>query len=72
MATMDVLNRKALILEAIILLIILAVAMVLSDVLTRPFSHITQAINEVKAGYRTKKFRYPTPKPFISWMRSTS
>ena len=59
MATMDVLNRKALILEAIILLIILAVAMVLSDVLTRPFSHITQAINEVKAGYTDEKISVP-------------
>lgn len=59
MATMDVLNRKALILEAIILLIILAVAMVLSDVLTRPFSHITQAINEVKAGYTVEKISVP-------------
>lgn len=59
MATMDVLNRKALILEAIILLIILAVAMVLSDVLTRPFSHITHAINEVKAGYTDEKISVP-------------
>ena len=59
MATMDVLNRKALILEAIMLLFILAVAMVLSDVLTRPFSHITQAINEVKAGYTDEKISVP-------------
>lgn len=50
-ATMEILNRKALILEVLMILIILGIAIVLSDVLTRPFARVTQAINDVKAGY---------------------
>lgn len=59
MATMDVLNRKALILEALMILIILAIAIILSDALTRPLAHVTQAINEVKAGYTDEKISVP-------------
>lgn len=50
-ATMDVLNRKALILEVLMMIVIFGIALVLSDVLTRPFARVTQAINDVKAGY---------------------
>lgn len=47
----DVLNRKAIILECLMIIGIVAMALVLSTLLTRPFNRITDAINEVKAGY---------------------
>lgn len=53
-ATMEALNREAMILQYLMLIGILACALILSTVLTRPFSRITEAINEVKAGYSDK------------------
>lgn len=50
-SVMDILRQKAAILENLILMGIIAVAIILSEVLTRPFNKITKAINEVKAGY---------------------
>ena len=52
MTNMEVLGRKALILESLMIVIITAMAIVLSVVMTRPFSRVSQAISEVKAGYR--------------------
>lgn len=49
--TMEILNRKAIILEALMIMVIFALAIVLSTILTRPFIKVTEAINEVKAGY---------------------
>ena len=46
-ATMEVLNRKAAILEYLIVVGILAFAIVLSNVLTKPFSRVTDAISQV-------------------------
>ncbi len=57
--TMEVLNRQAVILEAIMVLIILSIALILSIVLTRPFERITKAINEVKAGYTNEPISVP-------------
>lgn len=57
--TMEVLNRKATILEAIMIIIILAIAIILSAVLTRPFERVTKAINEVKAGYSNEPISVP-------------
>lgn len=57
--TMDILNRKAIILEALMFLVILVIALVLSNVLTKPFAHVTQAINEVKAGYTDETISVP-------------
>lgn len=51
-ANLEVLGQKALILECLIIVVVVAMAMVLSVVMTRPFSRVTEAINEVKAGYR--------------------
>lgn len=51
-ANLEVLGRNALILESLIIVVIVAMAIVLSVVMTRPFSRVTEAINEVKAGYR--------------------
>ncbi len=49
--TMEILSRRAITLEVIIILIILVFAAVVSIMLLRPFDRITTAINDVKAGY---------------------
>lgn len=49
--TMEVLNRKALILEMLMIMAIVALAIILSAVLTKPFNRVTEAINEINAGY---------------------
>ena len=54
-ATMEVLNRQALILENLMLVGIVALAIVLSTLLTKPFNRVTKAIHEVKAGYTDEK-----------------
>lgn len=58
-STMEVLHRKALILELLMIVVIVALAIVLSIVLTRPFHHITNAISEVKAGYSDESISVP-------------
>lgn len=57
--TMEVLNRRAVLLENLMLIVIIAVAILLSFVLARPFNRITDAINEVKAGYSDKPISVP-------------
>lgn len=58
-ATLDKMNRKADILELILVVIIISLAIVLSGVLTRPFHKITSSINEVKEGYSDKEISVP-------------
>ncbi|MCH5275445.1 MAG: two-component sensor histidine kinase [Lachnospiraceae bacterium] len=58
-ATMDSLNQRAMILEALMIVVIISIAILLSDILTRPFARITQAINDVKAGYSDKSISVP-------------
>lgn len=57
--TMEVLNSKALILEMLMIIAIVAMAAVMSIVLTKPFSRVTDAINEVKAGYSNDTISVP-------------
>lgn len=57
--TMEVLSRKAMILEYLMLVGIFAVAIILSRVLVRPFNRVTDAINEVKAGYSDETISVP-------------
>lgn len=57
--TMEVLNRKASILETLMIMVILAFAWILSIALTRPFNRVTEAINEVKAGYSDESISVP-------------
>ncbi len=57
--TMEVLSRKAAIMETLIVIAVLGLALVLSIVLTRPFERITKAINEVKAGYSDESISVP-------------
>ena len=58
-STMELLNRKAFILEIIMIMIMIALALVLALVLTRPFNRVTEAINEVKEGYRDESISVP-------------
>ena len=58
-ATMEVLNRTALILETIMVVVIMAMALVLSYCLTRPFNRVTEAIKKVNAGYSDEKISVP-------------
>ncbi len=58
-ATMEVLNRTALILETIMVVVIMAMALVLSYFLTRPFNRVTEAIKKVNAGYSDEKISVP-------------
>ncbi len=57
--TMEVLNRKAMILETIMIIIIVGIAFVLSAILTKPFERVTKAINEVKAEYTNEPISVP-------------
>ncbi|HKM35972.1 MAG TPA: ATP-binding protein, partial [Lachnospiraceae bacterium] len=58
-ATMNILTRKALILEVMMIIVIVGIAIVLSDVLVRPFARVTQAISDVKAGYTDESISVP-------------
>lgn len=58
-STMEVLNRKAVILQNLMMVVIMAFALILSKVLTRPFNRVTEAINEVKAGYSDEAISVP-------------
>lgn len=49
--TLEILSRKALIVELIAFVLIVALAFLMANVLTAPFERITQAINAVKAGF---------------------
>lgn len=57
--TMEVLNRKALIVEIIMLICIFAMALILAQILIRPFDRISKAINEVKEGYTDEPVSVP-------------
>lgn len=59
MDTMEVLNRRAVLLENLMIIVIMAFAMLISTALTRPFNRVTEAINEVKAGYSNKPISVP-------------
>lgn len=57
--TIETLNHNAVLLENLMLIAILAVAIILSIVLIRPFNRLTKAINEVKAGYSDASISVP-------------
>lgn len=58
-ATLEILNRKALIIEIIMFFCILVIAMVLARVLIRPFDRITKAISEVGDGHNDVAISVP-------------
>lgn len=58
-STMSSLNRQAFLLEAVMILVIFAVAIGCSVALARPFNHVTDAINEVKEGFADEAISVP-------------
>lgn len=50
-STRDVLERSAIVLEGLMVVFILCLALVLAELLTRPFEKITQAVKGVKEGH---------------------
>lgn len=58
-STMEMLGRKAMLLEILTVMIILALAIVLSMALTRPFSRVTEEINKVQAGHSDESISVP-------------
>ncbi len=58
-STMEVLNRRAVILENLIFVFIVAIAIAVAILLTRPLNRITNAINEVQAGYTDENISVP-------------
>ena len=58
-STLEVLNRKANIMETIMIMIILAIALTMAHVLSRSFERVTRAINAVKDGYSNEKISVP-------------
>ena len=53
--TMEVLNRRAVILENLMFVGVIAVALLMAIVLTKPLNKVTSAINEVEAGYTDER-----------------
>ncbi|MCR5177693.1 MAG: two-component sensor histidine kinase [Lachnospiraceae bacterium] len=49
--TLEILRRKAMIIEIIILAVLFVFALAVADIMSRPFDRITTAIADVKAGY---------------------
>lgn len=58
-ATMEILGRKANVLEILIGMVILGFAAVLSNVLVRPFNRLTDAINQIQEGYTGELISVP-------------
>lgn len=57
--TMEILNRKALIIEIIMIFIIFAIALLLAQVLIRPFDRVSKAISEIREGYTDDPISVP-------------
>lgn len=58
-ATMDILNSKALILSVVMGIFILGIDLIFSHILIKPFNRVTQAISEVKDGFTDKAVSVP-------------
>lgn len=57
--TMEILSRQALVVEVIVIIAIFLVAFVLSHLLIRPFEKITDALSQVKEGYKSDPISVP-------------
>lgn len=57
--TLEILNRKVLIIQIVMCIAIFAVAMAISHFLTKPFDKVTYAINEVKEGFTNEALQVP-------------
>lgn len=58
-ATMEILSRKAMILEIIMIMVIISVAAGISVALSKPFDRVTDAINAVREGYTDEPISVP-------------
>lgn len=58
-STINAMNRNARILGNLLLVGILALALIMSRVLTKPFNRLTSAINDVKEGYTDESISVP-------------
>lgn len=58
-ATLDLLSRKALIIEIIMWICVFCIALVLAQLLIRPFDKISQEIEAVKEGYTNEPISVP-------------
>lgn len=58
-STIDILNRQAVTLEMLMLMAIVVIAWVMSSLLAKPFNKVTNAINDVKAGYTDETISVP-------------
>lgn len=58
-ATMEILSRKAAILEIILIMIIISMAAGISIALSKPFNRVTDAINAVREGYTNEPISVP-------------
>lgn len=58
-ATMDILNRKAFLIEIIIFLFTFTISLVLADILIQPFDRISRSIGEIRDGYIDKPVSVP-------------
>ena len=55
-ATMEILNRKAMIIEIVMIICIFGVAVGFSTILVKPFNRVTQAITEVKERFYRRTY----------------
>lgn len=55
--SLEIFNRKALILEFIMIIIILGIAIAFANMLARPFARVTQAIHDVKEGFSDEEIK---------------
>ena len=56
---MDVLNRRVIIIETLLALVVVTLAIIVSVMMTRPFNRITEAIKDVTAGYSDESISVP-------------
>lgn len=57
--TLDILRRRALLLAILMLVAIFAIALLLSQILMKPFERVAKAISEVKEGYKDEPISVP-------------
>ncbi len=57
--TKQILNRSALILQFSLLILLVGIAAITARLISRPFEHVTTAIQKLKAGYSNEKISVP-------------
>lgn len=57
--TIEILSRNALILQVLMFVLLVALALTMSNLLVKPFERVTSAISEVKDGFQTENISVP-------------